>query len=81
MLFPHHSEEELRRLLAETNYDFEEAITVILGKDTLANAPAAGDAGGQGTGAVDGIIGQWREREGGREAPLLCMMIFGLCSQ
>ena len=41
MLFPNHSEEELKRVLAETNYNIDDAITVIIGKDNLANAPSA----------------------------------------
>ena len=41
MLFPNHSEDELRRVLAEAGNDLDEAITVILGQDNLANAPSA----------------------------------------
>ena len=41
MLFPNHSEEELKRVLAESSYDLDTAITVIIGNDNLANAPSA----------------------------------------
>lgn len=41
MLFPNHSEEELKRVLAESSYDLDTAINVIIGSDNLANAPSA----------------------------------------
>ena len=41
MLFPNHSEDELKRVLVEVRYDLDAAITVILGQDNLANAPSA----------------------------------------
>ena len=41
MLFPNHTEDELNRVLAEVEYDIDRAITAILGKDNLANAPSA----------------------------------------
>lgn len=41
MLFPNHSEDELKRVLVEVRYDLDTAITVILGQDNLANAPSA----------------------------------------
>ena len=41
MLFPNHTEDELNRVLAEVGYDLDRAITAILGKDNLANAPSA----------------------------------------
>ena len=41
MLFPNHSEDELKQVLAEVNFDLDEAITAIIGKDNLANAPSA----------------------------------------
>lgn len=41
MLFGNHSEEELKRVLAESSYDLDTAINVIIGSDNLANAPSA----------------------------------------
>ena len=41
MLFPNHTEDELNRVLAEVGYDLDRAITAILGKDNVANAPSA----------------------------------------
>ncbi len=43
MLFPNHSEDELRRVLSEAKFDLDEAISVILAHDNLANALSAED--------------------------------------
>lgn len=41
MLFPNHTEEELKRILAEADFDLDNAISAIIGQDNLANAPSA----------------------------------------
>ncbi len=38
MLFPNLSEDELGRVLAEVNFDLDEAISTILAHDNMANA-------------------------------------------